>query len=99
MRFHQVDIDQSNMEEENDICLCHEEYNHCIARNEYGYILEIESSTDVTRIDLPKAMNQTSKMKATLTTTEIPELKKALGFQVNSSHSSNLTDLHDFTST
>lgn len=81
MRFYTGSGDEDSIAEETDVCLCHKEYNHCIANNEYGYILEIGPKTDVSSMDLPLA-TVTRRPTTTTTTTQAPELKQALGFQV-----------------
>lgn len=65
------------------ICLCHREYNHCIANNDYGYILEIEPKTDITALDIDEFSSRVATSRTTTsTTTQAPELKQALGFEV-----------------
>lgn len=61
-------------------CLCHEEYNHCIAKNYYGYIMEIDASDgDLTKLNI----KPTETIISTTTTTQAPEIKKAYGFEVS----------------
>lgn len=67
-------------------CLCHREYNHCIANNEYGYILEIKQTTDIFALNISEFFRPTKPRTITTTaattTTQAAELKKALGFEV-----------------
>uniref|UniRef100_A0AAF5RWC9 Uncharacterized protein n=1 Tax=Wuchereria bancrofti TaxID=6293 RepID=A0AAF5RWC9_WUCBA len=66
-------------------CLCHREYNHCIANNEYGYILEIKQTTDIFALNISEFFRPTKPRTITTTaattTTQAAELKKALGFE------------------
>ncbi|EFO27882.2 amiloride-sensitive sodium channel [Loa loa] len=67
-------------------CLCHREYNHCIANNEYGYILEIKPTTDIFALNISEFFIRPTKLHTVTTTvttitTQTTELKKALGFE------------------
>lgn len=67
-------------------CLCHREYNHCIAHNEYGFILEIKPTTDILALTIPEFVLRPTKARTVPTTAAITakaiEVKKALGFEV-----------------
>uniref|UniRef100_A0A183DRR3 Degenerin-like protein unc-105 n=1 Tax=Gongylonema pulchrum TaxID=637853 RepID=A0A183DRR3_9BILA len=64
------------------VCLCHREYNHCIANNDYGYILEIEPKTDISALDILDFPSKAAVSRTTTTsTTPPPELRQALGFE------------------
>ncbi|VBB26492.1 unnamed protein product [Acanthocheilonema viteae] len=66
-------------------CLCHREYNHCIANNEYGFILEIKPTTDILALNISKFFIKPTKSRTITTTpvtnTQTAELIKALGFE------------------
>uniref|UniRef100_A0A0M3JUD3 Degenerin-like protein unc-105 (inferred by orthology to a C. elegans protein) n=1 Tax=Anisakis simplex TaxID=6269 RepID=A0A0M3JUD3_ANISI len=62
------------------VCLCHTEYNHCIANNENGYITEIDPNTDLSTLNITSSIGFQQSTTTTTTTTQTPELKQALGF-------------------
>lgn len=62
-----------------ELCLCHDEYNHCIA-NADGHIPEIAPDGDLSTFNPVTAESATST--TTTTTTAAPETVEALGFEV-----------------
>uniref|UniRef100_A0A914RGD6 Amiloride-sensitive sodium channel n=1 Tax=Parascaris equorum TaxID=6256 RepID=A0A914RGD6_PAREQ len=50
MRFYEGKQRDHSSYGEMDVCLCHTEYNHCIANNENGYIIEIDPHMDVSSL-------------------------------------------------
>ncbi|VDK83305.1 unnamed protein product [Litomosoides sigmodontis] len=66
-------------------CLCHREYNHCIANNEYGFILEIKPTTDILALTIPEFVVRPTKPRtaetAAVTAAKEIVFKKALGFE------------------
>ncbi|CAG9530017.1 unnamed protein product [Cercopithifilaria johnstoni] len=66
-------------------CLCHREYNHCIANNEYGFILEIKPTIDIFALNISEFFIRPTKSHTattiSVTTKQTAELTKALGFE------------------
>lgn len=83
MRFYEGKQRDHSSYGEMDVCLCHTEYNHCIANNENGYIIEIDPHMDVSSLNMTSAAEFNRPTTTTTTTTQTPELKQALGFEVN----------------
>lgn len=88
MRFYNGTQDKPSIHDDADVCLCHNDYNHCIASNENGEIPEIQPSADLERLDFTKSFVEASRSAAgittTTTTTQAPEVRQALGFEVRS---------------
>lgn len=86
MRFYDGPQDKPSIHEDIDVCLCHNDYNHCIASNENGEIPEIQPNADLERLDFTKSFVEASRSAAgittTTTTTQAPEVRQALGFEV-----------------
>uniref|UniRef100_A0A914Y1L3 Uncharacterized protein n=1 Tax=Panagrolaimus superbus TaxID=310955 RepID=A0A914Y1L3_9BILA len=85
MKFYNGSQEKSDVLDETDICLCHNEYNHCVANNENGEIPEIIPSEDIENLDYLKKFPSESMNIAgttTTTTTQAPEIREALGFDV-----------------
>lgn len=86
MRFYKGKQDKKKIEDLN-VCLCHQEYNHCIANNENGEIPEILPTFDTSNLNFTQtfvmmSQRQREKMSTTTTTTtEAPEVKQALGYE------------------
>uniref|UniRef100_A0A7E4WDD4 Degenerin-like protein unc-105 n=1 Tax=Panagrellus redivivus TaxID=6233 RepID=A0A7E4WDD4_PANRE len=85
MRFYNGSQAKPHVHDEMDICLCHNEYNHCIANNANGEIPEINPSEDLESMDYEKKFaaplgGQLKDEPTTTTTTQAPELRQALGF-------------------
>ncbi|VDM91990.1 unnamed protein product [Onchocerca ochengi] len=80
----EVNEDQSKYPRRKE-CLCHREYNHCIANNEYGFILEIDQTTDILSMNISDFFAKSAKADIITTTatitTQAAEIVKALGFQ------------------
>jgi hypothetical protein len=83
----------SNWDEENRMkqCLCHREYNHCIAQNENGEIPEIVPDVDLDKLNFTahflvdsdrKTAELMSQKGGATTTTPSPEVIHAMGFEV-----------------
>ncbi|VDM40283.1 unnamed protein product [Toxocara canis] len=81
MRFYKGKQQDHSIYGETDVCLCHTEYNHCIANNENGYIMEIDPNTDVSSLNMTWTDGLNKPTTTTTTTTQAPELKHALGFE------------------
>uniref|UniRef100_A0A915B2H7 Degenerin n=1 Tax=Parascaris univalens TaxID=6257 RepID=A0A915B2H7_PARUN len=81
MRFYEGKQRDHSSYGEMDVCLCHTEYNHCIANNENGYIIEIDPHMDVSSLNMTSAVEFNRPTTTTTTTTQTPELKQALGFE------------------
>ncbi|CAD5211340.1 unnamed protein product [Bursaphelenchus okinawaensis] len=84
MRFYNGKQEKKKLQGDVDICLCHKEYNHCIANNENGEIPEILPTFDVETMNFTQAFitAKPKKLEATTTTTtEAPEIKQALGYE------------------
>lgn len=69
------------------ICLCHTDYNHCVANNENGEIPNIVPNLDLHLINFTenfvKSFLETNdNVEKNISTTEKPEEAQALGFQV-----------------
>lgn len=86
MRFYNGSQNNPKVHDEMDVCLCHNEYNHCIANNENGEIPEIIPSDDIETVDFIKKLEaknlESSQKTTTTTTTQAPEIRQAMGFEV-----------------
>ncbi|KAI6194169.1 Degenerin [Aphelenchoides besseyi] len=86
MRFYRGKQDEHKLKYDIDVCLCHREYNHCIANNENGEIPEIVPTFDVSQLNFTETFvrapggAKTTKTTTT-TTTEAPEIRQALGYE------------------
>jgi hypothetical protein len=86
MRFYSGSQETPKIHEEADICLCHSDYNHCIANNENGEIPEIQPSAEIDKLnftDFSMAPGERQVTTTTTTTTQAPEIRQALGFDVS----------------
>ncbi|TMS35153.1 hypothetical protein L596_002611 [Steinernema carpocapsae] len=82
MRFFEGNQNAKGIHSQMDICLCHNEYNHCIANNQNGNIPEIDPHTNLDTLNMTAAFPVKGVQKTTTTTTtETPEMKQALGFE------------------
>ncbi|CAD5215699.1 unnamed protein product [Bursaphelenchus xylophilus] len=84
MRFYHGKQDKKKLQGDLDICLCHKEYNHCIANNENGEIPEILPTFDVDHMNFTQAFVTAKPKKVgptTTTTTEAPAVREALGYE------------------
>lgn len=71
------------------ICLCHIDYNHCVANNENGEIPNIIPNLDLHGMNFTENFVANSfnnvflgKQEPVTTTTQKPEEAKAMGFEV-----------------
>lgn len=86
MRFYAGKQDKKKLEGDVDVCLCHKEYNHCIANNENGEIPEILPTFDVGTLNFTQAFvasSPRSQLTTTTTTTQAPEIRQALGYEAS----------------
>ncbi|KAK0395432.1 hypothetical protein QR680_001279 [Steinernema hermaphroditum] len=82
MRFFEGDQNDKKIHSQMDVCLCHTEYNHCIASNQNGYIPEIDPDMEIDTLNMTSAFPTRGEQRTTTTTTtQTPELKQALGFE------------------
>lgn len=69
-----------------DICLCHDEYNHCVAPNPSGILAEIDPEKPLETFDpnvaLNRALASARVAQTTTTTTQAPEAAQAMGYGV-----------------
>lgn len=95
MKFYEGSQEKPNARKRAEICLCHKDYNHCIANNENGLIPEIFPSEDLANINFTKSFVE-GKPKirtTTTTTTQAPEVVQAMGFTVMGDRSSKCETL------
>ncbi|CAJ0606181.1 unnamed protein product [Cylicocyclus nassatus] len=89
MRFYRGNQKYEDIKEEVDLCLCHKEYNHCVASREDGVIIEISPSDELDTLNITARSEaqliKTQEKTTTTTTTEAPQVTQALGYE-------NLTD-------
>uniref|UniRef100_A0A915PQI3 Uncharacterized protein n=1 Tax=Setaria digitata TaxID=48799 RepID=A0A915PQI3_9BILA len=86
MKFFEGKTNEERKNPKQKECLCHREYNHCIANNEYGYILKIGPKTDIFALNISGPITGPTKSNSntntsTVNATQAPALKKALGFE------------------
>lgn len=65
-----------------DVCICHAEYNHCVATNPSGHIAELDPNKSLENFDPNSAPNGARSTQTTATTTQSPETVEAMGFAV-----------------
>lgn len=86
MKFYNGSQDKADVHDQADICLCHNEYNHCVANNPNGEIPEIIPTEDIENLDYIKkfpAQSASISVTTTTTTTQAPAIREALGFDVS----------------
>jgi hypothetical protein len=83
MKFYEgTQKNKSKVLDEADVCLCHQDYNHCISNNADGHIPEINPDNPLDSINISQSFAAPqAKTTTTTTTTQAPELKQALGFE------------------
>lgn len=91
MRFHPNAKGIENLPDSFDICLCHKDYNHCVQNNENDEIPDIIPNFNLEQMNftsnfvIPSEKSLLLKQLKTaqvVTTTEAPEIKQAMGFEV-----------------
>uniref|UniRef100_A0A914C4J5 Uncharacterized protein n=1 Tax=Acrobeloides nanus TaxID=290746 RepID=A0A914C4J5_9BILA len=82
MKFYEGSQERPNLNKLAKVCLCHKDYNHCIANNENGNIPEIFPTEDLAQINFTKSFVEgtPSLRTTTTTTTQAPEIVQAMGF-------------------
>ena len=91
MRFYNGSLrNLEKLDDSMDVCLCHNDYNHCVASNENGEIPDIVPSSDLDKLNFAEsfvlsASSESSRGKfagTTTTTTQEPEVAQAMGYEV-----------------
>lgn len=87
MKFYPGDIKKiKELSNKMNICLCHTDYNHCVANNENEEIPNIIPSLDLHGINFTenfvKSSLEKNNIEKPIFTTQKPEEVQAMGFQV-----------------
>lgn len=90
MKFHSKEKNINDLPDDYDLCLCHKDYNHCVENNENGEIPEILPNVNLETTKytetFTKSLNSNTNIYESYSvdekTTQTPEVKQALGFEV-----------------